>query len=307
MNRTNSKYSKVLLIFVSICLVFSFLFFSLFFAFGCWLLSGDELDPEFAVFVADDDLVTKRYDFESCSKISFFDDWEYLTKFVNAYPKLQIVNDTQYYAEVTTNEKLHDILKFSKNDNKSMDKWLFIGIQEEYYNRVHENDIDYDYDYGLYVDCSVFEIVIHAPICAVYSNTKTDLDFDVAKSGDVSVCLNGGCGAGSIYNIDANRFYLECHHNSNVKVAGKVNGVASLILFHDSYVDIQELVAKENKTDIRADGTVVAKDWTKEENSHFYEIVLLVVLAIVGQFLFWLIWEIKLIKRQIRKKQSQDN
>lgn len=310
MNRTNSKYSKFLLIFVSICLVFSFLFLPC-----CLLLNyafyQDENKTDHIndvrVFVADDQPVTKRYELKPCTDLYFFDMLR--TEFVNAYPKLTIVNDTQYYAEITTNAELYDLLNVGRYDYYH---WTAIRFETENYTLLEKDYEDDSDEYAFRVDCTVFEVVVHAPIQRLHIGVRTEFDFDAPTAEKISVWLESG-GNGRIFNVNTDTFYLKSEYSAQIKAEGTVNETVQIIAdnFSDleSYFDMQGLSAKEWKTDLWGNCTLVGNDFieTKEISKVQYLIHPLVCLIVVGQFLFWLIWEIKLIKRQIRKKQSQDN
>ena len=130
-------------------------------------------------------------------------------------------------------------------DIKSGENSAHISFMTEFYNRVHENDASYDYDYGLYIDCTVFEITVHAPISALYADVKTELDFDVAKAEKASISLERGVKDGNIYNIDSSELFLTCSGTSDFKISGRVSGYARIMAFHDAHIDARDLFIKD--------------------------------------------------------------
>lgn len=310
MNNANSTSNNALLVFVPVCLIISFLFLSFCLQLNHVLYEEENKTDhinDVRVFVADDQPVTKRYELKPCTDLYFFDMLR--TEFVNAYPKLTIVNDTQYYAEITTNAELYDLLNVGRYDYYH---WTAIRFDTEYYTLL-EKDYEYDLDeYAFRVDCTVFEVVVHAPIQRLHIGVRTEFDFDAPTAEKISVWLESG-GNGRIFNVNTDTFYLNSESVVKLKAEGTVNETVQIIVDNfsglESYFDMQGLSAKEWETDLSGNYTLVGNDFieTKEISKVQYLIHSLVCLIVVGPFLFWLIWEIKLIKRQIRKKQSQDN
>ena len=203
------RMNTVFLVIVSICLTISFLILALYTTIivDSWF-NGDKIriDSEYEKYIADDEIAVKKYTIDQCSTLRFFDDFNgKKTLFINAVPKLKIINDTECYIEISTNKDLLDIIDVRLSENE-----IIMECNDVIYNRVHEDDTSYDYDYGLYIDCTELDISVHAPISKFYTDTNLELNFDVAKADDVIVDFSFDGVSGVISNIDAKNFTLYC-------------------------------------------------------------------------------------------------
>lgn len=227
----------VKLICVGLCLAISLWILRLFSPFA-----NTPLDHEYAVLTADDEIITKTYPTGYCTSLWFFhaspSNDDKLTGFIRTIPNVKIIDDDQFYVEITANQSIHDALSISNSLGV-----LDIDIQKNYYNRVHEDDIDYDFNYGLYVDCSQFDMVVHAPIRTLQTSTQTILDFDVAKGPDVFINFDNGGTQANIYNIDADNLTLYCSDTSDISISGSVTGSTTIKVFHNTRVDADNLMA----------------------------------------------------------------
>ncbi len=206
----------------------------------------EKIDGEYAMFKAEEQVESKIYTFENSESLKFFADYcnlikaPKITKFLTTVPILKIINDGESYVEITTNKDVHDIINVYDFDDD-----IVIDFKNEFYNTIHQDNIDYDYDYGLYVDCSVFEVIVHASILKFETNIKHEIDFDVAP-GDKVDCDFGHHGVyGRIYNIESKEFDMNCGGITRLELYGTVENNARLMIFHDSRIDARKLSAGE--------------------------------------------------------------
>ena len=295
------KRNTVFLVIVSICLGVSFLIVALYTAVivSSWLNVGEiTIDSEYAQYIADDEVVAKKYDIDQCATLRFFDDSESKkTLFINAVPKLEIVNDNQNYIEICTNKELLDIIDVSLSEDR-----ISIKCDDSAYNRVHENDTSYDYDYGMYIDCTSLDITVHAPISKFYTDTNLELNFDVAKADDVIVDFSFDGVSGVISNINAKNFTLYCSGFSKLNLIGNVSDTAKIMLWHNSRVNASELTAKTWDTWVsRGMGGfsyLIRDKWYNFECDIIGGATNTVEFFVFMPFLLWLVLEIKLIKKR---------
>ncbi|MBE6904443.1 MAG: hypothetical protein E7480_07535 [Ruminococcaceae bacterium] len=307
MNKRKKRMNTVGLIIISIFLTISSLILLLYgyFLFNALFGKKISIDSEYAMYVANGDIAVKKYDIEECSALYFFEA-EFSkgkrTLFTNEVPNLKIINDTEYYVEISANKEIHDVIDISLSDNV-----LIIECKDDIYNRVHEDDTSYDYNYGLYVDCEKLDITVHAPISRFYTDTNLTLDFDAAKADKVVAELAFGVDKGVIYNIDAKSFRLICSGSSRVELIGNVSETAEIKLWHDSRVDAKKLTASEWDTDVsRAIGGF---SYISREKWGLFEFDVegptnILEFFIFASFILWLAIEIDLIKK--RKKLLQE-
>ena len=234
----NKKRILLRIVFTTLCL--ALLLYIIF------LYTNDSsLDKEYAFLTANDPVTTKHYQIEPCDEVWFFDgsidDNPSKTVFVNATPSISLVNDTSYFVELTTNGSLQEIISFTTKENI-----LHVTIQENYYNQVHTDDPSYDYKNGLYLDCSAFDITIHAPISHFFSGTQTKLEWDAPKTQDMCITFQEDTIA-KITNIHTNTLFLSSCESSIVTLSGNVSSEAVINAFHNSHIDATNLTAKTKK------------------------------------------------------------
>ena len=301
MNIKKRKIIKVFLVIVSICLTISSLIAVLYTAVvvDSWI-NADKIrvDSEYEMFMTDDDLAVKRYDIDQCDTLLFFDDSKgKKTLFINAVPKLRIINDTDCYVEISTNKELLDIIDVSFSEDR-----IVLDCNDTAYNRVHEDDTSYDYNYGLYIDCTFLDISVHAPISKFYTDTNLELNFDVAKADDVIVDFSFDGVSGVISNIDAKNFTLYCSGSSKLDLIGNVNDTAKVMLWHNSHVNASKLTAKTWDTTVsRAIGGfsyLVRDKWYHFEGDIIGGPTNTIEFFVFAPFVLWLVLEIRLIKKR---------
>ena len=307
----NKKRNTVFLVLVSICLGISFLIVALFTALIVYYRLNDgeiSIDSEYNRYIADDEIAVKKYTIDQCSTLRFFDDYNKKTLFINAVPKLKIINDTECYIEISTNKDLLDIIDVRLSENE-----IIMECNDVIYNRVHEDDTSYDYDYGLYIDCTDLDISVHAPISKFYTDTNLELNFDVAKADDVIVDFSFDGVSGVISNIDAKNFTLYCSGASKLDLIGDVNDTAKIMLWHNSRVNASKLTAKTWDTTVsRALGGfsyLVRDKWYHFECDIIGGPTNAIEFFVFAPFALWLVLEIRLIKkrRKILQKISVEN
>lgn len=303
MNIKKRRRNTVFLAIVSICLGVSFLIVALYTALivNSWLNDGEiSIDSEYNRYIADGEIVVKKYDINQCTTLRFFDDFEgKKTLFINAVPNLEIVNDNENYVEISTNEELLDIIDVGLSE-----KSIIIECNNTAYNRVHENDASYDYDYGMYIDCTSLDIIVHAPVSKFYTDTNLELNFDVAKADDVIVDFSFDGVSGVISNINATNFTLYCSGTSKLDLIGNVSDTAKIMLWHNSHVNASEMMVETWDTWVsRGMGGfsyLIRDKWYNFECDIIGGATNTVEFFVFMPFLLWLVLEIKLIKK--RKK-----
>ena len=204
-------------------------------------ITEDKIDKDFAYYTASGEVVTKRYDIPKESEyFSIFDEMDYDTRFANAIPSVKVVNDEQYYVELTTNSPLFDVLSIGPKYNNG----FYIDCKEEYYNE----DYYFGTYYGLYVDCTQLDIVIHAPVSHLEIGTDAVVDCQLAPAEKVSIDLEYA--TGKIYGIDAKDFSFSVAGRSRLTVSGSVSGETDANVFHDSRIDARELHTEKYDIDL---------------------------------------------------------
>ena len=206
------------------------------------------IDPEYAVSVFDQDVVTREFEFSEFDRLYFLYDRDPITEFskktklLDATPFLKIVNSDEYRVEIKSNRDAFDSLKIatceSADDGRNS---LVITFSDECYVPVHIDDNSYDYDTGLYVDFDVFEVTVYAPISSLYVDSKVILDYQAPTCEKMLVFASSDGIKANIYDIDANNFTLSCHGNSDVTLSGKVTGKSTIRVFHQTKVHANDL------------------------------------------------------------------
>ena len=221
---------------------------------------------------------------------------------------MKIINDTECYIEISTNKDLLDIIDVRLSENE-----IIMECNDVIYSRVHEDDTSYDYDYGLYIDCTDLDISVHAPISKFYTDTNLELNFDVAKADDVIVDFSFDGVSGVISNIDAKNFTLYCSGASKLDLIGDVHDTAKIMLWHNSHVNASELTAKTWDTTVsRAIGGfsyLVRDKWYDFECDVIGGATNTIEFFVFVPMFLWLALEIGLIKkrRKIMQQISIEN
>lgn len=206
------------------------------------IIPDDEIsiDPEYAMLTAADEVVTASYPIDKCRGARFFyDDYTTGSKrtiFLNAYPDVCVVNSNEYRIELTANQTIHDMI-----DIRVLDEQLHIDMQMECYNRVHEEDDSYDYDHGLYVDCTAFKMTIYAPLGSFWSDTRLKLDMGMPYAERASLIFSHEGVEANIHDIDCWAMYFSTSGDSEVKLSGIVAGPAEIAIWGNSHLDATEL------------------------------------------------------------------
>lgn len=256
------------------------------------------LDAEYAVLRADDEIITQSYPIDHCDSLWFFyasyTNGNKRTGFINAIPNIKIINDEKYYVELTTNKSIHDVISISVEDHV-----LDVDLQDNCYNRVHEEDTSYDYDSGLYVDCTAFDITIHAPISGFRTDTQTILDFDVAKADKTFMQFSHEGTQANVYNIDTKELQFVCCGSSKVTLSGSVSNEASLVVMHNTRVDATELSAdfSDNHVSNQPFGISYIKHDGITEFAPFDLGVVVLSIVLIGSPILWCCLCVKYIRR----------
>lgn len=231
------KINTIFLVVLSVCVLFTLLISFVYNTFIAMVrITEDKIDKDFAYYTASGEVVTKRYDIPKESEyFSIFDEMDYDTRFANAIPSVKVVNDEQYYVELTINSSLFDVLSIGPKYNNG----FYIDCKEEYYNE----DYYFGTYYGLYVDCTQLDIVIHAPVSHLEIGTDAVVDCQLAPAEKVSIDLEYA--TGKIYGIDAKDFSFSVAGRSRLTVSGNVAGETDANVFHDSRIDARELYTEK--------------------------------------------------------------
>jgi len=208
-------------------------------------LAGEKRNPEYAVFTAADAVSTRRYDFEPCKGIRFFEgtyeNGDKHTVFIGALPTVKVVNDDGYYLELTTNDSVHDVFSastaYSCTDGCGM---LDIELADRCYAPVYGKHSAFAVQ-AVYVDCTAFAVTIHAPIGLFKTNADGFMDVEMAKAEDTVVFLHGKETHADIHRIDAENLTLYCSGSARADLSGTVAKKATIRADHDSRVNAEEL------------------------------------------------------------------
>lgn len=289
------------IVLIALCLVTSLLLLWLFLP-----AAGETaLDSEYAVFRANDEIITQRYPIDPCDSLWFFyagySNGNKRTVFIHAIPHIKIINDETYYIELCTNKSIHDVMSISIEDRN-----LDIDLQDYCYNSVYEEDTSYDYDSGLYVDCTAFDITIHAPIHDFRTDTQTILDFDVAKANKTFLEFAYEGTQANIYNIDTKDLFFSCSGSSDVTLSGSVSNEATLMVWHDTRVDATALHASfsGNYVSNRPFGiSYIKHDGITEFNP--FDLGSILSLALIGFPILWFCLCVKYVRRLFMQKHKE--
>ena len=236
------KINTIFLVVLSVCVLFTLLISLVYNTFIAMVRITDEkIDKEWAYYTASDEIVTERYDIPKESKaLNVFSESDYVTRFANATPSIKVVNDEQYYIEVTTNRALFEILDVGSRYKNGFS----LECKKEYYN---ENYFLGTY-YGLYVDCTQFDVVVHMPVTYLDVGTKSKIDCELAPNERVSLRLSDV--TGEVYGIDAKDFSFSVAGRSRLTVSGNVAGETTAFIAHDSRIDARELHTEKYDIDL---------------------------------------------------------
>ena len=200
-------------------------------------------NDEFSQLEARGEVKTKRYDVADFKALCFFYDGVRgeRTLFLDSVPNLKIVNSDKYYIEVKTNQELLDILEVL-----NIDTVLSLGFQTSYY-KVVESSTD-NYNKGLYVNCDTFEVTVYAPVSQLYTSAEITLDYEAPVTDLMKIHVIGEVQNGKVYGIDAEKLECRLSGSSNVTLSGKVSGNATLVAYHDSTIDAEQLYVSTAST-----------------------------------------------------------
>ena len=236
MKRKLKIFTNISIILASVALAFSLIFGAVYLAIML-VLTFYNAFPEYPEFSAHGEAETKSYDISGVSGLSLFPDNSHehytFTDFKSAKPNLKIINDTEYKMEITANAELMDVLDVIIEDG-------FATLQcDKSIYKLEKDNFDGGYCYSSRIDCSQMDIVVHAPISHLSSDTSITFDFDVAKADLIKIYLWDS--VGSAYNIDANLLNVSCYGSTRLSLSGDVSGTAYIYAMHDSHIKAREL------------------------------------------------------------------
>ena len=270
--------------------------------------SNNELDSEYAMMSFTNNIDTKEYNFEKFNSLYLFNnrdpitDFSKKTKFINEIPNLKIVNSEDYKVVISTNTDALNKLKINISKDglfSNEGSTLVITFLDNCYKPVHIDDNSYDYDTGLYVNVSKFEIIIYAPIYNFRSDTSIKFEYEAPISKSMSVHLDDTNINGIIKNIETDNFVFFCSGTSNIELSGKVNENAKITIFHNTKVNAKKLLM--NKKDISVSSALIPNvSYVKCESiTYFEEISIYFIVKIVLHLspIIWLILLIRLFRK----------
>ena len=206
------------------------------------VLSNDAIDEEFAQITFDGEIETREYSFDEFYNLKFFydrdplTDFSKLTRYLGAIPHLKIVNSNEYRVAITANADIFDKLKMGISEDN-----LVITMADDCYVPVHTDDVDYDYDTGLYITMDKFDVTVYAPIQALSADGRLTLDYQAPTCETLTIdCAYFGVD-GKIYDINCDKLFFYCSGTSNVSLQGRVKGLARMSVWHNTKVDASEL------------------------------------------------------------------
>lgn len=210
--------------------------------------TDDGIDPEYAVAVFDQEIVTRQFEFDTFNCLYFLNDSDPLTSFskktkiLGATPTLKIVNSDAYRVEITTNADVFDALKIATNDDSNDNRsTLIVTFSDKCYVPVHTDDSSYDYDTGLYVDFDKFEVTVYAPISSLLVDSKVILDYQAPKCEKMLANFSNDGTEANIYDIDTKNFRLYCSGTSNITLSGNVKGESKISVWQQTKIDASDL------------------------------------------------------------------
>lgn len=206
------------------------------------------VDPEYAVAVFEQEIVTRQFEFDTFDRLYFLNDNDPLTTFskktriLGATPTLKIVNRNEYRVEITANADVFNALKIATNDDSNDNRsTLIVTFSDECYVPVHTDDSSYDYDTGLYVDFDKFEVTVYAPISSLLVDSKVVLDYQAPKCEKLYADFSYEGTEANIYDIDTENFRLICSGTSDITLSGKVKGESKISVWHQTKIDASAL------------------------------------------------------------------
>ncbi len=159
---------------------------------------------------------------------------------LNATPVLKIVDSAEYRVEITTNSDVFDKLKIATADD-TVGSVLVITFTDDCYVPVHVDDVEYDFDAGLYVDFDKFEVTVYAPISTLFVDSKIILDYQAPKCNRMYVDFSYEGTDANIYDIDTDELILCCSGTSNITLSGAVRYQSKISIWHNTKVDANNL------------------------------------------------------------------
>ena len=269
-------------------------------------LDKEEIDSEYAYYTVNQDITTEKYNIDKCDSLYFFDLFQYKTNFPNAIPNLKIINDESYYVEVTANKDLHKML-----DIQTIDSTLAINCKSEYYKSVHENDNSYDYDYGIYIDCTQFDVVVYAPISKLFAETKLILDFDVASAEKVYIQFSYDGVEGIIKNINTQNLEFYCAGTSELELSGSVTEKADFNLYHNCHINAKNLSINKLKSYVSRQlggySYIRVNKWYLVRGTNLFAFSNIIELFVYGPAIAWAISDIILVCKIVKKHKKEKN
>lgn len=192
-------------------------------------------NSDFAELEAYDQSEAREYSLNKFDTLLFFSEAKNneRTLFLDEVPNVKIVNSHKYVVKITTNKSL-----FEKLNVTIEDEMLSIGFDSKFYNEIERNGRKYG---GLYVDCSVFDVTVYAPISTIHSNAEFNLDFEAPKTKTLGIVIGGEIREGKVHNIDTDTLVCSLSGASNVELFGKVSGTSQLEVWHDSKINAEGL------------------------------------------------------------------
>lgn len=207
----------------------------------------ESIDPEYAVSVFEQDIVTHQFEFSKFEKLYFLNDIDPLTSFskktrmLGATPKLQIINSDEYRVEIKANADVFDSLKIATSDSSNDERsTLIITFSDDCYVPVHTDDTSYDYDTGLYIDFDVFEVTVYAPISSLSVDSEVILDYQAPMCEKMYVDFSYEGTTANIYDINTEDFTLYCSGTSDITLSGKVKGESRISVWHETKVNAND-------------------------------------------------------------------
>lgn len=260
-----------------LCLMVSVFFLRVFF-FG-WPES-DQLDPEYPVFTATDEVITKTYSIENCNDLWFFSadhrTGNKLTKFCNAIPNVTVINSDSSYVELTTNKSVHDAISISDSNGV-----LDIDMQDSCYQPVYQDDPSYDYDSGTYLDCTQFEITVYGRFNRFQTDAELVLDFEAAKADQTNMHFSFQGVSANIHHIDTKKFNLICSGTSELTVSGSATGQSNIMLFHNTHVQANDLKADLLDLSVSGESSFEQNGTIQKGSPDVFLIVMRIVFSVV--------------------------
>ena len=297
-----ARFKNTLGLIISLACILAILF-MLAYSFGAFDFVTDpieNIEESFAYYTLRGEVTTVTYEIDDCIGFELFDELGREVYLMGATPSLKIVNDGGSYVEVKANKELHDMLKLESVETYSATYGeeitsLSMSLKDECFGAVYDS---YERQ-GAYLDLTILEITVHAPISVLTVDVPVTIDYDVAPAEAVDILLYSA--KGRIYNVSTVDFDLSCRGESELTVEGEVSDTADFSIMHNSKVDATGLTYDTLWESVSR--SINGFCYLKVSRGIPYRVEIIGVsniatVALIGSAIFWISNTVKLVKKR---------